>query len=221
MAAEQKQEEVPDHVNLRPRPLGHFHRLWIHASCRGVVTQAVMSVVGLILAVGGAVGWFRDVLPVGQHELVRLRPLEQRARPIAQTPRAVQNSSPVWRATVFVFRQRFILIRRASRAVFLAGLRWRLLHVCMGLLHTAASGIRLTCWPRPPYPPWLEPLAQLTAFNGTGFIVGLISRGVFSILVGLLFAVFCRCCHRDAPLSGQFHRPVPVVGVDLGDLETD
>ena len=32
-------------------------------------------------------------------------------------------------------------------------------------------------------------LAQLTAFNGTGFIVGLISHGVFSILVGLLFAV--------------------------------
>jgi hypothetical protein len=31
-------------------------------------------------------------------------------------------------------------------------------------------------------------LAQLTAFNGTGFIVALIIHGVFSILVGLLFA---------------------------------
>ena len=32
-------------------------------------------------------------------------------------------------------------------------------------------------------------LAQLTAFNGTGFIVALISHGILSILVGLLFAV--------------------------------
>ena len=32
-------------------------------------------------------------------------------------------------------------------------------------------------------------LAQLTAFNVTGFIVALISHGVFSVLVGLLFAV--------------------------------
>src|SRR5262249_2847422 len=32
-------------------------------------------------------------------------------------------------------------------------------------------------------------LAQLTAFNGTGFVVALLSHGVLSILVGLLFAV--------------------------------
>jgi hypothetical protein len=32
-------------------------------------------------------------------------------------------------------------------------------------------------------------LAQLTAFNSAGFIVALISHGLFSILVGLLFAV--------------------------------
>jgi len=32
-------------------------------------------------------------------------------------------------------------------------------------------------------------LAQLTAFNGTAFIVALISHGILSILVGLLFAV--------------------------------
>src|SRR5262249_4439184 len=32
-------------------------------------------------------------------------------------------------------------------------------------------------------------LAQLRAFNGTAFVVALISHGLFSILVGLLFAV--------------------------------
>ena len=60
----------------------------------GLVTQPVISVIGLLLALRGAVGWFRDVLPVEQHELVRLRPLEQRARAIAPAPRAVAQLTP-------------------------------------------------------------------------------------------------------------------------------
>src|SRR4051812_1481787 len=34
----------------------------------GMVTAASVSILGAILAVAGAVGWFREVLPVGSHE---------------------------------------------------------------------------------------------------------------------------------------------------------
>ena len=90
-------------------------------------------------------------------------------------------------------------------------------------LRTAASGIRLTCWPQPLCPPWLEAdLAQLTAFNGTGFIVALISHGVFSILVGLLFAVLLPMLpSRRAAFWGSLISPAFVVGIDLGNLEAD
>ena len=36
----------------------------------GFVTAASVSILGAILAVAGAVGWFRQVLPVESHELV-------------------------------------------------------------------------------------------------------------------------------------------------------
>ena len=88
--AEQKQEQVPDHVSLpAPTAWPFITAAGLTLLAAGLVTQAVMSVVGLILAIRGAVGWFRDVLPVEQHELVRVRPLEQRARPIAPASRAV------------------------------------------------------------------------------------------------------------------------------------
>ena len=95
MAAEQKQEQVADHVSLpAPTAWPFVTAFGLALLAAGLVTQAVISVVGLILAVRGAVGWFRDVLPVEQHELVRVRPLEQRARPIAPAPRAVLQFQP-------------------------------------------------------------------------------------------------------------------------------
>ena len=93
--AEQKQERVPDNVSLpAPTAWPFVTAFGLALLAAGLVTQAVISVVGLILAVRGAVGWFRDVLPVEQHELVRVRPLEQRARPITPAPRAVQQLQP-------------------------------------------------------------------------------------------------------------------------------
>src|SRR5215475_4232688 len=95
MAAEQKQEQVPDHISLpAPTAWPFVTAFGLALLAAGVVTQAVISVVGLVLAVRGAVGWFRDVLPVEQHEVVRVRPLEQRARPIAPAPRAVRQLQP-------------------------------------------------------------------------------------------------------------------------------
>ena len=93
--AQQKQEQVADHISLPALTAWPFiTAAGLTLLAAGLVTQAVMSVVGLILAIRGAVGWFRDVLPVEQHELVRVRPLEQRARPIAPAPRAVLQFQP-------------------------------------------------------------------------------------------------------------------------------
>ena len=222
--AEQKQEQVPDNVSLpAPTAWPFVTAFGLALLAAGLVTQAVISVVGLILAVRGAVGWFRDVLPVEQHELVRVRPLEQRARPITPAPRAVQQLNPASQATGFVFRRRFIPTRRALRAALLAASRWRSWPASMVSLRTAASGIRLTCWLRPLCPPWLKPTSpQLTAFNGTGFIVALISHGVFSILVGLLFAVLLPMLpSRRAAFWGSLVSPLLWSGLIWATLQAD
>src|SRR5262245_60181220 len=40
----------------------------------GLVTSALVTVVGVIFTLWGAVGWFRDVLPVQRVESVRVEP---------------------------------------------------------------------------------------------------------------------------------------------------
>ena len=40
----------------------------------GLVTNAIVSVVGAVLLVAGAIGWFREVLPVAHEEAVALEP---------------------------------------------------------------------------------------------------------------------------------------------------
>jgi len=40
----------------------------------GLVTNAIVSVVGTVLLVAGAIGWFREVLPVAHEEAVALEP---------------------------------------------------------------------------------------------------------------------------------------------------
>jgi hypothetical protein len=55
----------------------------------GLVTSLAVSVVGFILTARGAVGWFREVMPVEKHELIPARPIEQRAQPVKVSPRSV------------------------------------------------------------------------------------------------------------------------------------
>ena len=42
--------------------------LGITLICSGLVTNAVVSVIGFVLALAGGVGWWRQVLPVEQVE---------------------------------------------------------------------------------------------------------------------------------------------------------
>jgi len=55
----------------------------------GLVTHGSVTAVGLVVALAGAVGWWRQVLPVAREERVPLRPLAERAARIAPSTLAV------------------------------------------------------------------------------------------------------------------------------------
>ena len=56
----------------------------------GLVTSASVSIFGAILAIGGCVGWFREVLPHEKHEFV---PVLEEVAPVATTRLQVSNAS--------------------------------------------------------------------------------------------------------------------------------
>ena len=76
----EQHDPVPELIALpAPTPWPMITAFGITLLCTGLVTHAAVSVVGLILALRGAVGWFREDLPVESHAPVRVRPLAHRA----------------------------------------------------------------------------------------------------------------------------------------------
>jgi hypothetical protein len=211
MAAEQKPDEVPANVSLpAPTAWPFVTAFGLALLAAGLVTQAVMSVVGLILAIRGAVGWFRDVLPVEQHELVRVRPLEQRARPIAPASRAVLQFQPGVAGHRVRIPAEIHPYSSGIKGGILGGIAMAIVACLYGVIAHRSIWYPINLLAAAAVPSLAQAdLAQLTAFNGTGFIVGLISHGVLSILVGLLFAVLLPMLpSRRAAFWGSFISPV-------------
>ena len=209
--AEQKQEQVPDNVSLpAPTAWPFITAAGLTLLAAGLVTQAVMSVVGLILAIRGAVGWFRDVLPVEQHELVRVRPLEQRARPIAPASRAVLQFQPGVAGHRVRIPAEIHPYSSGIKGGILGGIAMAIVACVYGVVAHRSIWYPINLLAAAAVPSLARAdLAQLTAFNGTGFIVGLISHGVLSILVGVLFAVLLPMLpSRRAAFWGSFISPV-------------
>src|SRR5580765_8351951 len=161
--------------------------LGITLLCAGLVTHVAVSVVGLILALRGAVGWLREALPVERHELVRVRPPSERAQSVKASPSTAEHL----RAGEAGHRVRI----PAEIHPYSSGIKGGLLGGVVMAVVACAYGVIAyrSVW----YPINLlaaaalpsmahADLAQLKAFDGIAFFVALISHGAISILVGLL-----------------------------------
>jgi hypothetical protein len=152
----------------------------------GLVTSLAVSVVGLLVLLRGAVGWFRNVLPVPQEELVAV---DLRAAPVPRSTRRVDHLQPGAKGhRVFIP----VEVHPYSAGLFagaVGGVGMAIIACLYGLI---AHG---SIW----YPVNLlaaAALASLTnagpevlkAFQVSGFIVALIIHIISSLFVGLLFA---------------------------------
>jgi hypothetical protein len=136
------------------------------------------------------VGWFRDVLPVEQHEWVRVRSLEQRARPITAVQRALQHLQPGVAGHRVRIPAEIHPYSSGIKGGIVGGIAMAVVACVYGVIAHRSLWYAINLLAAAAVPSLAQAdLAQLIAFNGTGFIVALISHGVFSILVGLLFAV--------------------------------
>ena len=89
----------------------------------GFVTAASVSILGAVLAVAGAVGWFREVLPVESHEWVPWF----RRRLVIQTPRET--------------------VERIAVSVPRAWLPVEIYPISAGIKGGLAGGVVWRCWP--------------------------------------------------------------------------
>jgi hypothetical protein len=171
----------------------------------GLVTSISVSILGAILAAGGSIGWFCNVLPVEEHESV----------PVLAEPPAVKTTRPAvdrvkW-ATGELIRARLPLEIYPVSAGVKGGLAGGVVMAGLAAIYGIAS--RHGIW----YPinllavgffPSLQTTKQIAAFHWDALLIATIVHLVTSLLVGLLYGATLPMFPRRPILLGGFIAPV-------------
>jgi hypothetical protein len=151
----------------------------------GLVTNAAVSLVGIVLFLAGAAGWFREVLP---HEHEEAVPLERAAAPVTPSPHAVLRLAAGEarhraRLPVEVYPYSAGIAGGVAGGVAMAALA-----VAHGLLAHASPWYTINLLAAAGSAALTDaPEATLAQFSAEGFVLALVIHGVLSLLVGLLY----------------------------------
>jgi len=176
----------------------------------GLVTHLAVGILGLILALRGAVGWFRDDLPVQHVEFVPVRPEIERAQPVKVSARTVVHLTAGQASHRVRIPAEIHPYSSGLKGGFVGGVAMAIVASAYGLIFHGSIWypINLLAAAAMPSLAQADP-AQLNAFNGGAFIMALISHGVISLLVGLLFAVLLPMLpSKRAAFWGSFIAPL-------------
>ena len=175
----------------------------------GLVTSLAVSVVGLVVLLTGAVGWFRVVMPVQQEELVKVVPTLSVAR-IASSTRRVDHLEPGAgghrvRIPVQVHPYSAGLIGGAVGGVGMA-----IIACLYGLLAHGSIWYPVNLLAAAALPSLTDAGPEvLNTFQVAGFIAAFITHALFSLFVGLMFAVILPMMpSRFTAFWGSFLAPV-------------
>ena len=218
----ESEEKIPDSV-LMPAPTAWpvVTAFGIAMVCLGLVTHPAVGVIGGLILLRGAVGWWRDVLPHEKHESMPVAAEPERmARPVEVSTRAVMHLEPgagdhrvripaemhpysagvigglAGGAAMAVVATIFGLISQGS-------LWYPINLLAAGLLRSLASA----------------DVEQLRQFSARALLVGTIIHGTFSILVGVLYAVLLPMFPRRAGLWSGLITPIVWSGLIAATLD--
>jgi hypothetical protein len=181
----QESIEVP-----APTPWPMITALGIALLAAGLVTHLVVSVLGILLALRGATGWLRQDLPVEQVEIVRIRPAIERAQPVNASRRTVAHLTAGQAGHRVRIPAEIHPYSSGLKGGIAGGVAMAIVASAYGLIAHASIWYPINLLAAAALPSLARSdAAQLAAFNGAAFVVALISHGVISLLVGLMFAV--------------------------------
>jgi hypothetical protein len=167
----------------------------------GLVTSASVSVLGAVLTIAGCVGWFRDVLPHEQEEVVPVVPADLSVA----TERALVERLPVAADQVRAWLPLETYPISAGVKGGLAGsVAMAVLACTYGLLKTGSIWYPINLLAAVVYAPSDVPsAAQLNDFHAGIFFIAAVLHLVSSTLVGLLYgAMLPMFARRPIVLGG-------------------
>ena len=215
MALEDKREQFGETIEMpAPTPWPLIAACGVALGFAGLVTNAIVSVVGVGLALTGAVGWWHDVLPHEKHERIPVRPPAERAKPVQPAPQAVEHlkvGEAGHRVRIPVEVHPY---SAGIKGGIVGGIAMAIVALLYGLIAHGSLWYPINLLSAAAVPSLAQAdLEQLKAFNLLGFGVGLIAHGAISIFVGLLYAVILPMFPRHPTLWGGFIAPLLWTGV--------
>ena len=204
-----------DHIELpAPTPAPMIMALGVALGFGGLVMHPLVTVVGVVLAVVGAVGWFREVLPVEHVERVPLAPPARRARPVQPTPRAVAQLAPGEAGHRLRLPVEIHPVSAGVAGGLVGGAAMAVVACAYGLIAHGSLWYPINLLAAVAIPSLASAdTARLAAFDGMAIGVAVVSHALISIFVGLVYAAILPIFPRRPALWGGVIAPLVWTGL--------
>ena len=176
----------------------------------GLVTAASISVLGIALMLAGCIGWFRQVLPHEQHEVV----------PLVDEPVTLVSSRPQVERIHLSAEHRARLpletypVSSGIKGGIAGGITMILPTILYGLIAHHSIWYPINLLGGAGVAHWRNPSpAEIAAFNLQGLIVASVLHVLISLLVGLLYGAMLPLLSRHPIVLGGVLAPVLWTGV--------
>ena len=172
----------------------------------GLLTSASVSVLGVVLAVAGCVGWFRQVLPHEQEVVVPVTPEEIRIatdRPVVQRVPVAPELVRAW------LPLKTYPVSAGVKGGWAGAVAMAVLACTYGLLKTGSIWYPINLLAGVVYVESVKlPMGDLNTFHPVLFGIALLLHAVTSTLVGLLYGAMLPMFPRRPIILGGLIAPV-------------
>jgi len=189
--SEHHSEEHHNHIELpAPTPWPIIMAFGFTLAFAGIVTSLVVTGVGVLLVVISTLGLFKDVFPSPQHVYSPIQLPHEQPSAVKTTGRSVRNLHVGEEGHREHVPVKFHSYSSGIYGGLAGGIVMAVLAVAYGLIaeHSIWWTINLLAASALPSMSLADPVV-LHEFNAFAFIVALIVHVIFSVLVGLLYAV--------------------------------
>jgi len=182
----------------------------------GLVTAASVSTLGALLAVAGAVGWFREVLPVESHEWAPVVEEEIAIQTERETVERIAGAGAVARAWLPV---EIYPISAGIKGGLTGGVAMAVLAAVFGIVSGNGIWYPMNLLVAGLFPAMAtETASQIGMFNLYRFLVAVPIHLLISLMVGLLYGAMLPILPRRPILLGGFAAPLLWSGLIYGML---
>ena len=171
----------------------------------GLLTSASLSVLGVVLAVAGCVGWFREVLPQEHEEPVPVLIEEERITTVRRAVERVPIAPELVRAWLPL---KTYPVSAGIKGGLAGGVAMAVLACAYGLLKVGSIWYPINLLAATVYSESLRlGPAQLNSFHADSFAIALGLHGIGSIFVGLLYGAMLPMFARQPIILGGLIGP--------------